>query len=106
MNTVTFGIMVILEYKKIIRNNVRFSIVCGWAVITGLVLSAVVRWLLFVYCVLGRWLMVGYCVWWGSDNWFGIVWVGAVMADLVLCVIGCDYLFGIVWSGAVITGWV
>jgi len=40
-NTEKFGIMVILEYKKIIRNNVWFVIVCGGAVITGLVLCVV-----------------------------------------------------------------
>jgi len=38
-----------------------FVIVCGGAVITGLLL-----------CVVGLGLLVSYCVWWGSDPFPGI----------------------------------
>jgi len=37
---------------------------------------------------------------WGSDYWSGIVFVGAVITGLVLCVLGYDYRFDIVCSGA------
>ena len=52
-------------------------IVCGEALITGMVL-----------CVLWYCLEVFYCVWWGSVYWFCIMFCGAVINGLVLCVMG------------------